>query len=84
MAFESNFQPVNTTFKVALCTTDDPAEGLIHHKTIKNDSLACESVNLSPNQTWGIDHANNFIKWVKKLEKTSGANFNLDVLKFAE
>ena len=80
---ESNFSACGMLkqFKVkALCTTDDPAEGLIHHKTIKNDSLACKVYpTFRPDQSWGIDHANNFIKWVKKLEKTSGLEIsNLD------
>jgi len=66
-------------FKVkALCTTDDPADELTHHETIKNDSPACKVYpTFRPDQSWGIDHADNFVKWVKKLENTSGLKISI-------
>ena len=69
-------------FKVkALCTTDDPADELPHHEKIKNDSLACKVYpTFRPGQSWGIDNASNFTKWIEKLKNTSG----LEISNFSE
>ena len=54
----------------ALCTTDDPALSTQHHKTIAQD-LSMETVVLPtfrPDQSWGVNHAENFSEWVLKLQ----------------
>ncbi len=61
----------------ALCTTDDPAHPLHYHEAITQGG--CESAvfpTFRPDQSWGIDQADNFIKWIETLEETSGKNIS--------
>jgi len=57
----------------ALCTTDDPSHPLDHHEAIAQGMKDCSVFpTFRPDQSWGIDRADNFITWIEKLEQTSG------------
>ena len=50
----------------ALCTTDDPAHPLpITEKLLKVIQSVRSYPTFRPDQAWGIDHAQNFIKWIE-------------------
>ena len=65
----------------ALCTTDDPADPIVHHEAIGNNPEIETGVypTFRPDKAWGIGLAEPFKGWLKGLEETSGiAISNLD------
>ena len=77
---ESNFSArglINRFQVKALCTTDDPAEKLTFHSSIAENPFGCNVFpTFRPDNAWGIDHADQFIKWIHKLEEVSGKNIS--------
>lgn len=57
----------------ALCTTDDPVDGLAYHKQLKDDTQFNVKVlpTFRPDAALNIDHQG-FAQWIDKLEKTTG------------
>jgi len=56
-----------------VCTTDDPSDTLEHHQKIKNDGFEIKILPaFRPDKAMNVDKANDFIAYVKKIEKVSG------------
>src|SRR5690242_14776338 len=65
-------------FKVtALCTTDDPADDLIHHKKIKENSFGIKVLPaFRCDKAMAIDDADAYKNYLKKLSAASGIEIN--------
>ncbi|MBT2620028.1 glucuronate isomerase [Chryseobacterium sp. ISL-6] len=69
-------QSIITNFNVeTLCTTDDPADNLQYHKTIKNSSFTTRVLpTFRPDSYINIINTENYLRQIKKLEKVSEIN----------
>lgn len=84
---EFSVQGLLSKFKVkVVCTTDDPADDLAHHKAIKLDGVATQVLpTYRPDKAMAVDSATAFNAYVDKLEGVSNRsitdlNTYLDVL----
>ncbi len=70
-----------------VCTTDDPADDLAHHKTIAASGLRTKVYpTFRPDNSLAIEDARNFNEWIGKLERVTGKEITsldglLDALK---
>lgn len=56
-----------------VCTTDDPSDTLEHHQKIKNDGFEIKILPaFRPDKAMNVDNVNDFIAYIKKIEKASG------------
>ncbi len=59
----------------ALCTTDDPADPLLHHEAIAaSDTRTKVYPTFRPDKAWSVDDPEGFRAWVEDLEQTSGTS----------
>jgi glucuronate isomerase len=68
-------------FKVqALCTTDDPADDLKHHRKLASSDLACRVLpTFRPDKALAVHQPAQFVPWVRKLEQAANVEIrNLD------
>jgi glucuronate isomerase len=61
-------------FRVSvICTTDDPADDLSHHRTIRNSGLPTHVYPaFRPDKVFAIDQRDAFQTWAGRLEKVTG------------
>jgi glucuronate isomerase len=57
-----------------VCTTDDPADSLEHHRQLKNDSSFTVKIvpAFRPDRAFGVDSPADFNAWVLRLEEAAG------------
>lgn len=84
---EYSVQGLLTQFKVkVVCTTDDPADDLAHHKRISQDPFGTQVLpTYRPDKAMSVDNADAFNAYVNRLEAVSNRNITdlntyLDVL----
>lgn len=65
----------------AVCTTDDPADDLEHHRTIAASGLACKVLpTFRPDRALSVDNPQVFNSWVDRLARLAG----VDVVKLSD
>lgn len=64
-----------------VCTTDDPADSLEHHLTLKNEGFEIKVLpTWRPDKAMAVENPTNYRSYVEKLSQTSGITIN----KFAD
>ena len=64
-------------FRVAVvCTTDDPVDSLVHHRTLaaRTDPDTCVYPTWRPDKALGVENPEAFNLWVARLEQASGVD----------
>ena len=56
-----------------VCTTDDPIDGLEHHKMAKEDGIGIDlKPTYRPDKTYAVENTSDFLKYVEKLGDVTG------------